>query len=244
MRFTVLTLFPKQVQDILGHSIISRATARGLIEISSVDIRDFSTNKHRKVDDTLYGGGTGMLMQAQPVYDAWKSTVIDGKKPHTVYLSPQGKVFNQQKAIELSKREHIVFLCGHYEGVDQRAIDLIVDEEISIGDYVLTGGELASCVIIDAIARLIPDVLPDSSAFENESHMNGLLEAPHYTKPEEFMGLGVPDVLREGHHLKIEQWRHGEALLNTFKKRPDMLDVLSLTVDEWMLLIDRLDYQA
>lgn len=241
MRFTVLTLFPKQIEDILGHSIIARAMSRGLIEVASIDIRDFSTNKHRKVDDTLYGGGTGMLMQAQPVYDAWESIATDGKKPHTVYLSPQGKVFNQQKAKELSQRDHVVFLCGHYEGVDQRAIDLIVDEEISIGDYVLTGGELATCVIIDAVSRLIPNVLPNASAFENESHMNGLLEAPQYTKPEEFMGIEVPDVLKEGHHLKIEQWRHDEAIYNTFIKRPDMLDALPLTVEEWMQLINRMD---
>lgn len=239
MRFTVLTLFPKQIEDILGHSIIARAMSRGLIEVESVDIRDYSANKHRKVDDTLYGGGTGMLMQAQPVYDAWKSVVGDDKRPHTVYLSPQGKVFNQDKARELSKFEHVVFLCGHYEGVDQRAIDLIVDEEISIGDYVLTGGELAACVIIDAVSRLIPNVLPDASAFENESHMGGLLEAPQYTKPEEFMGREVPRVLMEGHHLKIEQWRHSEALYNTLIKRPDMLDQLHLTVDEWLELFHR-----
>lgn len=233
IKFDVLTIFPDMFEAVLGDSITGRAREKGLIEMNFINIRDFSKDKHRKTDDYPYSGGGGMLMTPQPIYDAYMSIAGDcDKKPHTVFLSPQGAVFNQKKAIELSEKEHIVFLCGHYEGVDQRVLDMIVDEEISIGDFVLTGGEIPAMAVIDSVSRMIPGVLAQESSYQNESHFSGLLEYPQYTHPQEFMGVKIPDVLISGHHKNIEIWKRQQALLATKKKRPDMLDTAELSKDD------------
>ena len=230
MRFDVLTLFPDMFNAVLGDSIISRARDKGLVEMNFINIRDYSLNKHKKTDEYPYSGGGGMLMTPQPIYDAYQSIVKDlDYKPYTIYMSPQGKVLNQQMAVDLSEKKHIVILCGHYEGVDQRILDMLVDCEISIGDFVLTGGEIPAMAVIDSVARMIPGVLSSQSAYENESHFSGLLEYPQYTRPEEFMGMKVPDVLLSGNHAKIEEWKRQESLRNTLKKRPDLLEKAELT---------------
>lgn len=225
MRFTVLTLFPDQVTDFLSKSIIGRALEKGIIHINAVDIRDFAVNSYGKVDDTLYGGGTGMLMQCDPVYDAYEYAVKnfhEGNKPYTIYVSPKGNVFSQSIAKKYSTYEDILIICGHYEGIDSRVIDEIVDEEISIGDYVLTGGEIASVVIVDSVSRMIEGVLPNEDAYTNESHMNGLLEAPQYTKPEVWHGVSVPEVLLSGNKAEIESYNYAASVLETAEKRPDL----------------------
>ena len=239
MHFHVLSLFPEQIVAFLRTSVIGRAIERGLVDLSAVQIRDFTRDKYRKVDDTPFGGGMGMLMQCEPIFRAWQSVVPDHQreKYHTVFLSPKGTVFSQKKALELSHEENLVFLCGHYEGVDQRVLDEIVDEEISIGDYVLTGGEAAACVVIDCVARLIDGVLPDKSAYEKESHMDGTLEAPQYTKPAVWRGMEVPPVLVSGHHERIEEWRRLKSLLETMEKRPDLFSRLTCTEEEWEILL-------
>ncbi len=224
MRFTVLTLFPEMFSAVLGGSMLGRAQENGILTFDLINIRDFTQNKHNRVDDAPYGGGCGMVMQAQPIYDAYQSVVgqLD-YKPHTVYLSPKGRVFDQQTAVSFSKLGHLVLLCGHYEGVDQRILDEIVDEEISIGDYVLTGGEIPAMAVIDATSRMIEGVLSSRESFTDESHFNGLLEYPHYTRPYEFHGRKVPDILLSGDHAKIAKWRQEQALAETRKKRPDLL---------------------
>jgi len=227
MRFDILTLFPDMMRSILSESIIGRAVKSEILEINCINIRDFANNKHNSVDDYPYGGGFGMVMQAPPIYRAYES-VAEGEKPYTVYMSPQGKVLTQKKAIELSKKDRIVILCGHYEGVDERVLEEIVDEEISIGDYVLTGGELPAAVLVDTVSRMIDGVLPQSESFEDESIYSGLLEYPQYTRPAEFMGRKVPDVLLSGHHINIENWKRKEALKRTYLKRPDLLEVKAL----------------
>lgn len=230
IRFDVLTLFPQMFEATLGDSIIGRAREKGIVEINCIDIRDFTQNKHRKVDDYPYSGGGGMLMQAQPVYDAYMSVAEDlSYKPLTIYMSPQGRVFNQAEAVDMSKNEHIVIICGHYEGLDQRLIDEIVDMELSIGDFVLTGGELPAMAVIDAVSRLIPGVLATEGSYENESHFNGLLEYPQYTRPPIWRGREIPEVLISGHHANIEKWKREQSLLNTLKKRPDLLEKADLT---------------
>ena len=229
MRFDVLTLFPEMFRAVLGNSIIGRAEKAGLLELNYIDIRDFSTDKHRKVDDTPYSGGGGMLMSAEPIYQAYMS-VAEGLdyKPYTIFMSPQGSVFNQDKAIELSKHNHIILLCGHYEGIDQRVLDEIVDAEISLGDFVMTGGEIPAMAVIDTVARLIPGVLSNDGSFQNESHFQGLLEHPQYTKPRVWHGMEVPEVLLSGNHELIDKWKHEQSLLTTLKKRPDMIE------NEWL----------
>lgn len=234
MKFSVLTLFPEMLAA-LGESIIGRATEKGIIETEFVNIRDFSADKHRRVDDYPYGAGGGMVMQPQPIYDAYKSVCKD-EKPHVIYMSPQGSVLSQEKARELSKHNHIVILCGHYEGVDERIIEEIVDEEISIGDYVLTGGELPAMVLIDCVSRMIDGVLDSSETMQAESHYDGLLEYPQYTRPPEFMGRQVPEVLLSGHHKNIEKWRREQSILRTAKKRPDLIEKLVLTESEKTLI--------
>ena len=219
MKFDVLTLFPEMFTP-LKDSIIGRATQNNLIEISLTNIRDFSKDKHKKVDDTPYGGGAGMIMRPDVVYDAYKSIKSDNAK--VIYMSPKGKVLNQSKIKELSKESHIIILCGHYEGIDQRVLDEIVDEEISIGDYVLTGGELPAMVLIDTVSRYVDGVLNKDSVLE-ESFSDGLLEYPQYTRPEEFRGQRVPEVLISGHHENIKKWRKEKALEITNKNRPDLL---------------------
>ncbi len=225
MRIDILTLFPDMVSSVLSQSIIGRAQNSGIIEINCIDIRDFTTNKHKKVDDAPYGGGAGMVMQPEPIYLAYKSIVdkVDGT-PFVIYLSPQGKVFSQDLANDFAKKEHIILLCGHYEGVDERVIEEIVDMEVSIGDYVLTGGEIPAMVLCDSVCRLIPGVLSSEEAFSNESHYDGLLEYPQYTRPPEFMGRAVPEVLLSGHHKNIDKWRYEQSVIRTKHKRPDLLN--------------------
>lgn len=224
MQFHVLTLFPDLIERVTGESIIGRARDAGLITVKAHNIRDYSKDKHRRVDDTPYGGGMGMLMAAPPIYDCY-SAVKEGLqgKTRVIYLSPQGTVFTQKKAEELKRYDNLILLCGHYEGVDRRVIDEIVEEEISVGDYVLTGGELPACILIDAVARLCDGVLADPSCYENESIASGALEYPQYTRPVEYHGVRVPDVLLSGNHAEIEKWRRAEALKLTRKNRPDLL---------------------
>lgn len=235
MKFSVLTLFPEMFEAVIDASITGRAIKKGIIETEYINIRDFSSDKHRRVDDYPYGAGGGMVMQPQPIYDAYKYAAGEDK-PHVVYLSPQGGVFNQEKAKELSGYGHIVLLCGHYEGVDERVIEEIVDEEISVGDYVLTGGEIAAMIVIDATSRMIEGVLDSGETMETESHYNGLLEYPQYTRPPEFMGRKVPDVLLSGHHANIEKWRREQSLIRTKLKRPDMIKKAELTEAEKEML--------
>ena len=233
MKFDILTLFPDMFRAVLGDSIIGRAAQNGIIELNIVNIRGFSKNKHRKTDDYPFSGGGGMLMTPQPVYDAYMS--IAGKlekKPHTVYLSPQGKVFDQKRAKELSELDEIVLLCGHYEGVDQRVLDMIVDEEISMGDFVLTGGEIPAMALVDAVSRVIPGVLANEKSYSDESHYSGLLEYPQYTHPQEFMGVKIPEILISGHHKNIEKWKREQSLIATLKKRPDLLEKADLTEED------------
>ena len=226
MRFDIMTLFPDLVNTVLGESIIGRAQKSGAIEIHAHNIRDYSKDKHHKVDDTPYGGGRGMLMMAPPIYDCYQAILAEaGECEHrrVIYLSPRGKVLTQAKARELAELDHLVLLCGHYEGVDTRIIEEIVDEEISIGDFVLTGGEIPACVLVDAVARLCDGVLADPECYENESHSAGLLEYPQYTRPVEFRGRVVPEVLVSGHHANIEKWRAEKAREVTAQLRPDLL---------------------
>ncbi|MBR7131900.1 MAG: tRNA (guanosine(37)-N1)-methyltransferase TrmD [Clostridia bacterium] len=224
MRIDILTLFPEMCEQVMGESIIGRARNAGKVEIVCTNIRDFAGNKHNKVDDMPYGGGMGMIMAASPIYNCYKSLYSeDEPKPHLIYMSPKGKTFNQQRAVELSKLDRVVLLCGHYEGVDQRVIDEIVDEELSIGDFVLTGGELPALTVADAVCRMLPGVLSDDICFEEESHFSGVLEYPQYTRPAEWMGKTVPEVLLSGNHAKIDEWRRVQSLLITMERRPDML---------------------
>ena len=242
MKFDVLTLFPEMFEPI-QHSIIERAKENNLININLINIRDFSNDKHGHVDDTPYGGGAGMVMTPQPIVSCYNAVVDDldaslkqEKKPKVVYLTPKGKVFNNDMAIALAKEESLVLLCGHYEGVDQRVIDLIVDEEISIGDYVLTGGELPALILIDSISRHVKGVLGHEESLEEESFTNGLLEYPHYTRPEVFMEKEVPKVLLSGHHKNIESWRKLESIKLTMKLRPDLFDYEALSKEDKKLL--------
>ena len=228
MKFDILTLFPEMFEPI-KQSIIGRATKENIIEINLVNIRDFSKDKHKKVDDTPYGGGAGMLMRADVVYDCYSS--VKSEESKVIYLSPKGNRLNQAKVEELAKEEHIIVLCGHYEGIDQRVIDKIVDEEISIGDYVLTGGELPAMVLVDSVSRYVDGVLAQDSRLE-ESFSNGLLEYPQYTRPEVFDGMEVPEVLKSGHHQNIDKLRREQSLKVTFEKRPELLEKVDLTEDE------------
>jgi tRNA (guanine37-N1)-methyltransferase len=228
MRFDVMTLFPEMVERTLGESIIGRAQTAGIIEVKCHNIRDFSTDKHRKTDDTPYGGGMGMVMTCQPIYDCYrhvKSEIPEGNRTRVIYMSPKGRIFSHDIARELAEYDNIIFLCGHYEGVDQRVLDEIVDEDISIGDYVLTGGELPACIIIDAVSRLKDGVLADSECYENESHASGILEYPQYTKPRIFLDRAVPEILLSGDHAKIDRWRLEEAVRITKERRPDLLEL-------------------
>ena len=232
MKFNVLTLFPEMFSA-LDESIIGRGKEKGLIDINLINIRDFSKNKHKKVDDTPYGGGAGMVMEPTVVYDAYCSV----KEPNAkvIYMSPQGKTLNQQMVQDLAKEENIILLCGHYEGIDQRVIDEIVDEEISIGDYVLTGGELPAMVLIDSVSRYVEGVLKEDSIKE-ETFTNGLLEYPQYTRPEIFLGKRVPEVLLSGHHENIKEWRKNQSIINTYLKRPDLLREIELSDKEQKML--------
>ena len=221
-----MTLFPSLIEGVLGESIIGRAQKDGKISLSCYDIRDYSDNKHRKVDDTPFGGGMGMVMTCQPIFDCFeavKATIPEGARTKVIYMSPKGRIFTQDVARELSEYDDLIFLCGHYEGVDQRVLDELIDDEISIGDYVVTGGEIPACIVIDATSRLIEGVLPADECHEDESVASGILEYPQYTKPRSFRGLDVPEVLLSGDHKKIARWRLEEAVKITRERRPDML---------------------
>ena len=222
MKIDIMTLFPEMCESVLSESIIGRARKAGIVTVNCHNIRDFAGNKHNRVDDAPYGGGMGMVMQAEPIYNCFKS-LYDGEKPHLVYMSPKGKTFKQSDAVRLSKMEHVVLLCGHYEGVDERVLEEIVDEEISVGDYVLTGGELPALTVTDAVCRMIKGVLSDDVCFTEESHFDGLLEYPQYTRPEIWHDREVPKVLLSGNHAEIAKWRKEKSIEVTKQRRPDML---------------------
>lgn len=233
MRIDIITLFPEMCDAVLNESIIGRAQKKGVLEIVTHQLRDFAFDKHKRVDDTPYGGGMGMLMKAEPIAlcfeDICKQT---GTRPHFVYMSPQGKTLTQKHLKELAQKENICVLCGHYEGVDQRVLDSLIDEEISIGDYVLTGGELPALVFVDALSRMAKGVLSDDLCFTEESHYNGLLEYPQYTKPQNWRGMEVPAVLTSGHHANVDRWRYEQSLINTLNKRPDMIEKKELSKED------------
>ncbi len=233
MKFHILTLFPEMVMQTLSASIIGRAMSKELIDIEAVNIRDFAENKHNRVDDYTYGGGAGMLMQAGPVYGAYQSVLERTKsRPRVIYLSPQGKTFSQDMAEEFAKEEELIFLCGHYEGIDERVLEEIVTDYVSIGDYVLTGGELPAMVMIDAISRFVPGVLHNDASTEFESFQDNLLEYPQYTRPEEWHGKKVPEILLSGHHANVEKWRREQSIIRTAKLRPDLLEKAELSEKE------------
>ncbi|MBM6828103.1 tRNA (guanosine(37)-N1)-methyltransferase TrmD [Anaerotignum lactatifermentans] len=243
-QFFVLTLFPEMIEQTLSHSIMGRAQRDGYIQVEAINIRDFTLNKQKHVDDYPYGGGAGMVMQAQPIYDAYQSIAERAKGARVVYMTPQGRPFTQRIAEELSKEENLVFLCGHYEGVDERIIEEIVTDEISLGDFVLTGGELAAITIIDAVSRLVPGVLGKEDSFADESFSDGLLEYPQYTRPPVFHGKAVPEILLSGHHANIDKWRREQSLLRTAKKRPDLLEKAELTEKERRFLTEHTEEKA
>jgi tRNA (guanine37-N1)-methyltransferase len=242
MQFYIMTLFPEMVMNGLNTSIIGRAVAKELLSIEAVNIRDYAFNKHHSVDDYPYGGGAGMLMQAEPVYQCYKAVQekielkrtenSENKKTRVIYLSPQGRTFNQTMAEEFAREEELVFLCGHYEGIDERVLEEIVTDYVSIGDYVLTGGELPSMIMIDAISRLIPGVLHNNASAEFESFQDNLLEYPHYSRPETWHDKKVPPVLLSGHHVNIEKWRREQSIIRTAMNRPDLLEKAELTEKE------------
>lgn len=233
MKFYIMTLFPEMVMQGLSTSIIGRAADKGLLSIEAINIRDYTNNKHGKVDDYPYGGGAGMVMQAQPIYDAWKAIIEkEGKKIPTVYLTPQGRTFCQQDAKTFATEDAIILLCGHYEGVDERVLEEIVTDYVSIGDFVLTGGELPAMVMVDAISRMVPGVLSNKVSGETESFENGLLEYPQYSRPEEWMGKKVPAIILSGDHAKVDAWRHEQSLLRTRQRRPDLLQKATLSAKD------------
>lgn len=244
MNFHILTLFPEMVMDGLSASIIGRAQSKGLLSVEAINIRDFAENKHNRVDDYTYGGGAGMLMQAGPVYGAYQSVVEKAQsKPRVIYLSPQGQTFSQGMAEEFAKEEELIFLCGHYEGIDERVLEEIVTDYVSIGDYVLTGGELPAMVMIDAISRLIPGVLHNDVSAEFESFQDNLLEYPQYTRPEEWHGKKVPEILLSGHHANVEKWRREQSIIRTAQRRPDLLEKAELNEKEKAWLKTIMDYE-
>ncbi len=241
MRIDIMTLFPEMCERVYGESIIGRGIAAGKLEVYCHNIRDYTKDKHRRVDDSPYGGGMGMLMQAEPIYCCYQHICAEicTENPHVIYMSPKGKVFKQERAVELSHYENIIILCGHYEGVDERIIEEIVDEEISIGDYVLTGGELGALVVVDAVGRLCEGVLADESCFTEESHFDGVLEYPQYTRPPVWHGKEVPEVLFTGHHANIAKWRRKQSLIITKERRPDMYEKLELSKQDKKILSEK-----
>ena len=237
MHYHVLTLFPEMIEQGLHTSIIGRAMEKGLLSLDAVNIRDFSTDKHKRVDDYIYGGGAGLLMQAEPVYQAYLSVKEKiGKAPRVIYMTPQGQVFHQKLAEELAQEEDLVFLCGHYEGIDERVLEEIVTDNVSIGDYVLTGGELPAMVMIDAISRHVPGVLNNEDSAGEDSFSNQLLEYPQYSRPEVWHDKQVPPVLLSGHHGKVDAWRREQSLLRTFQRRPELLEQADLSEQDWKFL--------
>ena len=243
MNFHVMTLFPEMIERAMGESITGRAIKAGHISVNAVNIRDFANNKHNRVDDYPYGGGAGMVMQAEPVYQCYESICrsIGNSRPRVVFMTPQGHTFNQQIAEELSREEDLILLCGHYEGIDERVLEKIVTDNVSIGDYVLTGGELPALVVMDTISRLVPGVLNNGMSAVKESFSDNLLEYPQYTRPEEWMGEKVPPVLLSGHHKNIAVWYREQSILRTAKNRPDLLEKAELTEKERQWLIQQLE---
>ncbi|WP_294409229.1 tRNA (guanosine(37)-N1)-methyltransferase TrmD [uncultured Ruminococcus sp.] len=236
MNIDIATLFPEMLESYLTQSVVGRARAKDIFTVNCHNIRDYTKDKHRRVDDTPYSEQKGMLMQCDPIYNCY-CAVTEGKpKPHVIYMSPQGKTLTQQRARELSQLDSIFILCGHYEGVDERIIETIVDEEISVGDYVLTGGELPALVLVDCVVRMLDGTLSQPDCYEDESHYNGLLEYPQYTRPEVWHDMTVPPVLLSGHHANIKKWRHEQAVLNTYKKRPELLEKLKLSPDDLAII--------
>ena len=234
MNYHVLTLFPEMIENGMNTSITGRAITKGLLSLEAINIRDFAFNKHQKVDDYPYGGGAGMLMQADPVYLSYESIAERiGRKPRVIFLTPQGKTFNQDMAKEFALEEDLVFLCGHYEGIDERVLEEIVTDYVSIGDYVLTGGELPAMVMMDSISRMVPGVLNNQESGETESFSGNLLEYPQYSRPEEWHGKKVPEVLLSGHHANVDKWRREQSIIRTAKWRPDLLPKADLTNKEW-----------
>lgn len=234
MNYHVLTLFPEMIENGMNTSITGRAITKGLLSLEAINIRDFAFNKHQKVDDYPYGGGAGMLMQAEPVYLSYESIAERiGRKPRVIFLTPQGKTFNQDMAKEFALEEDLVFLCGHYEGIDERVLEEIVTDYVSIGDYVLTGGELPAMVMMDSISRIVPGVLNNQESGETESFSGNLLEYPQYSRPEEWHGKKVPEVLLSGHHANVDKWRREQSIIRTAKWRPDLLPKADLTNKEW-----------
>ena len=235
MRIDIATLFPEMLENYLSQSVVGRARDKGVFSVKCHNIRDYTLDKHRRVDDTPYSERQGMLMQCEPVYNCFKA-VTEGRKPHVIYMSPQGKTLTQQRAKEISQLDDIFILCGHYEGVDERVIEEIVDEEVSIGDYVLTGGELPALVLVDCVVRMLEGTLSKADCYEDESHYNGLLEYPQYTRPEIWHDKKVPEILLSGHHANIQKWRHEQALIATAKKRPELLEKLELSAEDLAIL--------
>lgn len=244
MRFDILTLFPEMIRNTLSSSIVGRAEKKGIIDINAVDIRDYTLDKHRHTDDYPYGGGAGMVMSPEPIYRAYMSIKERAKDAPVIYMSPQGKPFTQKKAEEYAKLQGIVILCGHYEGVDERVIEEIVTEEVSVGDYVLTGGELGAMIVVDAVSRLIPGVLSKSESFENETFKDNLLEYPQYTRPPVFMGRAVPEVLLSGNHGFVDKWRREKSLERTLKKRPELLEGAKLSKEDEAYLKSLMEAEA
>ena len=244
MNFHVLTLFPEMIMNGLETSILGRAAAKGIVSFEAVNIRDYTLERHGKVDDYPYGGGAGMVMQAEPIYRAYEALVEKiGKKPRVIYMTPQGKTFNQNIAEDLAKEEDLVFLCGHYEGVDERVLEMIATDYLSAGDYVLTGGELPAMMMIDCISRLVPGVLNNNVSAEFETFHDNLLEYPQYTRPEVFMGKKVPDILLSGHHANVEKWRSEQSIIRTLKNRPELLEDAVLSKKEQKFLDELLRQQ-
>lgn len=239
MRIDIITLFPEMCDAVMNESIIGRAQKKGALKVVCHQLRDFAFDKHKRVDDAPYGGGMGMLMMAEPIALCYEDICAQlGTRPHFIYMSPQGKILNQQRLKELAKLDNVCILCGHYEGVDERVIEELIDEEISIGDYVLTGGELPALVLADSLSRMTEGVLSDDLCFEEESHYSGLLEYPQYTRPAVWHGKEVPQVLLSGHHANVDRWRHEQAILRTAEKRPDMLEKYDLTDDDKKLIAE------
>ena len=244
MNFHVLTLFPEMIMNGLETSILGRAAAKGIVSFEAINIRDYTLERHGKVDDYPYGGGAGMVMQAEPIYRAYEALVEKiGKKPRVIYMTPQGQTFNQSIAEDLAKEEDLVFLCGHYEGVDERVLEMIATDYLSAGDYVLTGGELPAMMMIDCISRLVPGVLNNNVSAEFETFHDNLLEYPQYTRPEVFMGKKVPDILLSGHHANVEKWRREQSIIRTLKNRPELLEDAVLSKKEQKFLDELLRQQ-
>jgi tRNA (guanine37-N1)-methyltransferase len=238
VRIDIVTIFPDMFDGVVGSSIIGRARSQGIVEINLVDFRDYANNKHNTVDDTPYGGGGGMVLKPEPIFNAVESLIAEGKRPRVILTCPQGQTYNQAKALEFAAEEHLIIVAGHYEGYDERIRQHLITDEVSVGDYVLTGGELPAMIIVDSVTRLLPGVLGNETSAVLDSFREGLLEYPHYTRPAEFRGWKVPDILMSGHHGNVERWRRKESIRRTLLRRPDLLQGLELSRDDAKLLAE------